>query len=82
MSIKAENSRETESLLDNIRELEKSLKLKEMVIHKLIPIEMQELIKNQVAWNEMMGEWQLRGIGNRLTLYNFSMLKFILYRYL
>ena len=82
MSIKAENSRETESLLDNIRELEKSLKLKEMVIHKLIPIEMQELIKNQVAWNEMMGEWQLRGIGNRLTLYNFLMLKFIFYRYL
>merc|ERR1712227_1016869 len=60
--IEAENSRETESLLDNIRELEKSLKLKEMVIHKLIPIEMQELIKNQVAWNEVMGEWQLRGI--------------------
>ena len=68
MNIKAENSRETESLLDNIRELEKSLKLKEMVIHKLIPIEMQELIKNQVAWNEVMGEWQLRGIGNRFIL--------------
>ena len=39
-----------------------------MIIHKMIPIGMQELIKNQVAWNEVMGEWQLRGIGNGFKL--------------
>jgi len=60
--IESENARETEAVLDNIRELQKSIKLKQMIIQRLVPVEMQQLIEQEVAWNDMIGEWQLRGI--------------------
>lgn len=60
--MESENARETEALLDNIRELQKTIQLKQMVIQRLVPVDMQQLIEQEVAWNDMIGEWQLRGI--------------------
>lgn len=60
--IESENAREIESMLDNIRELEQSLQLKQLIIRRLIPPEMQQLIEENMSWNEMIGEWQVKGI--------------------
>jgi len=60
--IESENAREIESMLDNIRELEQSLQLKQLIIRRLIPPEMQQLIEENMSWNDMIGEWQVKGI--------------------
>merc|ERR1711990_589236 len=60
--IEAENARETEAMLESIRDLQKSLQLNQMVAHRLVPEPMLQLIEQQCAWNDVIGEWQLRGI--------------------
>lgn len=55
-----EHQRETEGLLDSIRELRKELQLQTLLIESFIPPEFQDLIEQHVSWNEEIGEWQLR----------------------
>lgn len=55
-----EHQRETEGLLDSIRELRKELQFETMLIDTFIPAEFQELIEQHVSWNEEIGEWQLK----------------------
>eukprot|EP00794_Sanderia_malayensis_P007023 gene7023-7811_t len=58
--MREEHQRETEGLLDNIRETNKELKLLQLSIDSYIPYEFQELIQQSVSWNEEIGEWQLK----------------------
>lgn len=55
-----EHQRETEGLLDSIRELRKELQFESLLIDSFIPLEFQELIEQQASWNEEIGEWQLK----------------------
>jgi len=55
-----EHQRETEGLLDSIRELRKELQFETLLIETFIPAEFQELIEQHVSWNEEIGEWQLQ----------------------
>lgn len=55
-----EHQRETEGLLDIIRELRKELLLDTLLIDSFIPPEFQERIEQHVSWNEEIGEWQLK----------------------
>lgn len=55
-----EHQRETEGLLDSIRELRKELQFQTLLIESFIPPEFQELIEQHVSWNEEIGEWQLK----------------------
>jgi len=58
--MREEHQRETEGLLDSIRETSKELKLLQLTMDSCIPYEFQELIQNNVYWNEEIGEWQLK----------------------
>ncbi|XP_052279055.1 kinesin-like protein KIF3A [Dreissena polymorpha] len=58
--LQQEHQREMEGLLENVRQLSRDLKLQIMVINNFIPPEYQEMIEQHVAWNEDIGEWQLR----------------------
>jgi len=60
--IEAENNRETESMLESIRDLQKSIQLSQMIVHRLVPDQILALIEEHCSWNEPIGEWQLRGI--------------------
>lgn len=55
-----EHQRETEGLLDSIRELRKELQFETKLIESFIPLEFQDLIEQHVSWNEELGEWQLK----------------------
>ncbi|WAR00300.1 KIF3A-like protein [Mya arenaria] len=55
-----EHQREMEGLLENVRQLSRELKLQMLVIDNFIPPEYQEMIEQHVAWNDDIGEWQLR----------------------
>ncbi|KAK3728942.1 hypothetical protein QZH41_016806 [Actinostola sp. cb2023] len=57
-----EHQRETEDLLENIRELRRELQCQAMIIDSFIPLEFQELVDHNKCWNEELGEWQLRFI--------------------
>eukprot|EP00795_Rhopilema_esculentum_P000249 gene249-9894_t len=58
--MREEHQRETEGLLDSIRETSKELKLLQLTMDSYIPYEFQELIQRNVSWNEEIGEWQLK----------------------
>ncbi|TGZ58725.1 hypothetical protein CRM22_009476 [Opisthorchis felineus] len=58
--VRSEHVREMEGLLDNIRQLGRELALHTMLIDHFIPKPYQELIEQNVQWNEDIGEWQLR----------------------
>ncbi|KAK3100624.1 hypothetical protein FSP39_022761 [Pinctada imbricata] len=58
--LQQEHQREMEGLLENVRQLSRELKLQMMVIDNYIPPEYQEMIEQNVAWNDDIGEWQLR----------------------
>ena len=47
-------------ILESIRDLQKSLQLNQMVVGRLVPEEMLQLIEERCSWNEMIGEWQLK----------------------
>jgi len=55
----AEHQRRVESLLENIRQLNKEMQLQELLIEHTIPPEFQDLIEKHILWNEEIGEWQL-----------------------
>ncbi|RZF37953.1 hypothetical protein LSTR_LSTR005453 [Laodelphax striatellus] len=56
----AENQREMEGLLDNVRQLNKELGLQEALLKMFIPEKYKELIQRHSHWNEDIGEWQLK----------------------
>lgn len=58
--VQAEQQREMEGLLDNVRQLTRDLKLQMLVIDSFVPSDFQEAIERNVHWNEDIGEWQLR----------------------
>ena len=58
--IEAENNRETEAMLESIRDLQKSIQLNQMIVHRLVPDQMLQLIEEHCSWNDTIGEWQLR----------------------
>ena len=58
--LQAEQQREMEGLLDNVRQLTRDLRLQMLVIDAFIPPEFQTVIEENVAWNEEIGEWQLK----------------------
>ncbi|KAG5445898.1 Kinesin-like protein kif3a [Clonorchis sinensis] len=58
--VRSEHVREMEGLLENIRQLGRELALYTMLIDHFIPKPYQELIEQNVQWNEDIGEWQLR----------------------
>lgn len=55
-----EQQREKEGIYDNIRSLSRELALCELVINSYIPKEYQTMIERFTAWNEDIGEWQLK----------------------
>ena len=56
----ADQQREMEGLLDNVRQLTRELRLQMLVIDTFIPPEYQAIVDENVAWNEDIGEWQLK----------------------
>ena len=58
--LQAEQQREMEGLLDNVRQLTRDLRLQMLVIDAFVPPEFQTVIEENVAWNEEIGEWQLK----------------------
>ncbi|XP_063683423.1 kinesin-like protein KIF3A [Bolinopsis microptera] len=57
--MKQEHERRVETLLDDIKQLTKEMRLQELLINYTIPPEFQELIEKHILWNEEIGEWQL-----------------------
>uniref|UniRef100_A0AC34FAS9 Kinesin-like protein n=1 Tax=Panagrolaimus sp. ES5 TaxID=591445 RepID=A0AC34FAS9_9BILA len=57
-----EHQREMEGLLDNVRQLQKELKLYGTLIDSYIPPEYMKMIERYVFWNEDIGDWQLKCI--------------------
>jgi kinesin family protein 3/17 len=58
--IETEHQRAMEGLLESVRDLDKELKLQIHIINSYIPAEFQGVIGENVAWNEELGEWQLK----------------------
>ena len=56
----ADQQREMEGLLDNVRQLTRELRLQMLIIDTYIPPEYQAIVDENVAWNEDIGEWQLK----------------------
>lgn len=55
-----EHQREMEGLLDNVRQLSRDLRLHQLIIDNYIPPEYQDVVDHCMAWNDEVGEWQLR----------------------
>ncbi|XP_024151498.1 kinesin-like protein KIF3A isoform X1 [Oryzias melastigma] len=71
--LQQENNREIEGLLENIRQLSQELRFQMHIIDNFIPQEYQEMIENNVYWNEDIGEWQLKCVaftGNNMKKQN------------
>merc|ERR1719189_2493023 len=58
--VQAEQQREMEGLLDNVRQLTRDLRLQMLIIDAFIPPEYQAVTEENVQWNEEIGEWQLK----------------------
>lgn len=58
--LQAEHQRETEGLLESVRSAAKEEKYLQLVMDNYIPKEFQDLVTQNVIWNEDIGEWQLR----------------------
>ncbi|XP_065335163.1 kinesin-like protein KIF3A isoform X2 [Cloeon dipterum] len=58
--VQQDHQREMEGLLDNVRQLNRELRLQSLIIDTYIPPEYQMMIERFVHWNEDIGEWQLR----------------------
>ncbi|XP_002167125.3 kinesin-like protein KIF3A [Hydra vulgaris] len=57
--IQEEHQRETEGLLDSIRNASKEDKFLQLTLDSYIPKDLQAIIAQNVVWNEEIGEWQL-----------------------
>lgn len=57
-----EHQREMEGLLDNVRQLEKELKLYNMLVDSYVPQDYLKVIEKYIYWNEDIGDWQLKCI--------------------
>lgn len=55
-----EHQRETEGLLESVRNATKEDKYLQLTIDNYIPREFQDMIVQNVIWNDEIGEWQLR----------------------
>ncbi|KAI6240085.1 Kinesin-like protein [Aphelenchoides fujianensis] len=69
--IESEHQREMEGLLENVRQLQKELKLYISLISAYIPDTYVDLIEKYVCWNDENGEWQLKCIaytGNNMRV--------------
>ncbi|KAI6215336.1 hypothetical protein M3Y94_00373800 [Aphelenchoides besseyi] len=69
--IDSEHQREMEGLLENVRQLQKELKLYISLISAYIPDNYVDLIEKYVCWNDENGEWQLKCIaytGNNMRI--------------
>ena len=58
--LQADQQREMEGLLDNVRQLTRELRLQMLIIDTFIPPEYQAVVDENVSWNEDIGEWQLK----------------------
>nr|XP_018902036.1 PREDICTED: kinesin-like protein KIF3A [Bemisia tabaci] len=58
--VQAENQREMEGLLENVRSLTKELGLMERIKDQTIPQPYLALLEQNIHWNEDIGEWELR----------------------
>lgn len=59
---------EREDMLDNIRELSRQLKLKELVVNTFVPPDDEKLIERRAVWNEEEDSWTVAAselCGNR-----------------
>lgn len=66
-----EFAREREDMLDTIRELNKQLKLKSLLLEGFVPPHEVERLEARAVWDEEADEWSLRGMelaGNRLRV--------------
>ncbi|CAK5068661.1 unnamed protein product [Meloidogyne enterolobii] len=69
-----EHHRETESLLESIRQLQRELLYANLVINSFIPDNQMNYIEQFVNWNEEIGDWQLKCIVcvlNFVLIFNF-----------
>ena len=57
-----ERSEQTETMLDNIRDLSRQLRLSMLVIDHYVPPEHQDQIEQRCQWNEEIGEWHIEGL--------------------
>ena len=58
--LQEEHQRETESLLENVRNATKEDKYLQLTIDNYIPRYFQDVIAQNCIWNDEIGEWQLR----------------------
>ncbi|XP_037086558.1 kinesin-like protein KIF3A [Pollicipes pollicipes] len=58
--LRAEQQREKEGLLENVRQLTSDLRLQQLLIDQAIPAEYQSMVEQYASWNDEIGEWQLR----------------------
>jgi len=57
-----ERAHQTETMLDNIRDLSRQLRLSMLVIDHYVPPEHQDQIEQRCQWNEEIGEWHIEGL--------------------
>uniref|UniRef100_A0AC34QF45 Kinesin-like protein n=1 Tax=Panagrolaimus sp. JU765 TaxID=591449 RepID=A0AC34QF45_9BILA len=57
-----EHQREMEGLLDNVRQLERELKLYNVIVDSYIPPDYLRFVEKNTYWNEDIGDWQLKCI--------------------
>jgi kinesin family protein 3/17 len=65
-----ERERQTQDMMDNIRQLSRELRLHMLVIDSFIPPEFQDQIEQRAQWDEASGEWQVPGVaytGNSMS---------------
>uniref|UniRef100_A0A7E4VXP5 Kinesin-like protein n=1 Tax=Panagrellus redivivus TaxID=6233 RepID=A0A7E4VXP5_PANRE len=70
-----EHQREMEGLLDNVRQLQRELKLYSTIVNSYVPPDYLKLIEKHVYWNEDIGDWQLKCIaytGNNMREAKFA----------
>lgn len=58
--MQVEFTRERETILDNIRELNQELKLKQFLVSRFIPQHYQNLLEKMANYNEEKDEWNIR----------------------
>ena len=56
-----ERAEQTETMLDNIRDLSRQLRLSMLMIDHYVPPEHQDQIEQRCQWNEEIGEWHIEG---------------------
>lgn len=57
-----EHHRETEALLESVRQLQRELLFAQLVLDQSIPEKQQRFIERQMHWDETVGDWQLKCI--------------------